>query len=284
MSLKRFQLIPATLLFIFSACSPKKIEGELPPSPLAASEEFKKEILPLEPPLPTLTEPLFWDTSKVDISKIDKSRKLIAFTFDDAPARYLENILAVFAAYNERNPDCPASATLFCNGGRFSAHTPTLLQTALAMGLELGNHTQTHANLTALSKEELAQEIDETDALLQAIDGQGRHLLRAPFGCVNEEVKKTAAVPIIDWTIDTLDWTGVPADEIYDEVFSKRFSGAIVLMHDGYGHTVSALKRLLPDLKAEGYQVVNVSQLIKAQGCQFEKGKVYIRARKVKED
>ncbi|MBQ8406240.1 MAG: hypothetical protein IJX09_06275 [Clostridia bacterium] len=51
-------------------------------------------------------------------------------------------------------------------------------------------------------------------------------------------------------------------------------------MHDGYKHTVDALKRLLPDLKADGYQVVSVSQLAKAHGCTLRRGSTYIRARK----
>ena len=85
---------------------------------------------------------------------------------------------------------------------------------------------------------------------------------------------------MIDWTIDTLDWTGVSEEDIYNSVFNYKFPGAIVLMHDGYNNTVSALKRLLPDLKAAGYQVVSVSKMAKAHHCTLQAGKVYIRARK----
>ena len=105
-------------------------------------------------------------------------------------------------------------------------------------------------------------------------------MLRAPFGKVNELVLETAQTPILDWTIDTLDWTGVSEDEIYNCVYNARASGSIVLMHDGYEHTVSALKRLLPDLKADGYQVVSVSQLSKAHERPLKRGNRYIRIRK----
>ena len=84
----------------------------------------------------------------------------------------------------------------------------------------------------------------------------------------------------MNWTIDTLDWTGASVDEIYSTVFEEKFSGAIVLMHDGYVNTVSALKRLLPDLKAAGYQIVSVSALAKAHNCRLRNGGEYIRARK----
>lgn len=221
-----------------------------------------------------------WDMSDVDVSKISKEKKLIAFTFDDSPSRTLENILAVYAAYNESHPDCPAFATVFCNGKYINAQSPPLLAAAYAMGFELGNHTHSHHDLTTLTEETLRWEMDATDEILASIDGKPRHLLRAPFGKINDTVKNLASTPIIDWTIDTLDWTGKSEDEIYRSVMENKFSGAIVLMHDGYPHTVYALKRLLPDLQAEGYQVVSVSQLAKVHHCTLKKGKVYIRARK----
>lgn len=221
-----------------------------------------------------------WNLSAIDVTDVSPTRKLIAFTFDDAPSRTLENIMAVYADYNEKYPNAPAFATVFYNGGLFDMQTERLLAAAHAMRFEFGNHTHSHYDLTTLNEEQLRDEIDQTDELLYKIDGKKRHLLRAPFGKTNELVKATAPTPMIDWTIDTLDWTGASEDAIYHAVFDNRFSGAIVLMHDGYEHTVDALKRLLPDLYEDGYQVVSVSQLAKMHNCTLKQGKVYIRARK----
>lgn len=222
----------------------------------------------------------YWNMDDVELSHVSPTRKLIAFSFDDAPSRTLESIIAVYAAFNEANPDCPASATIFCNSGRFDTQTPHLLSVCLAMHMELGNHTHSHHDLTTLNKTALLDEINKTDEELYKIDGKPRHLLRAPFGKANDFVEENAPTPLINWTIDTLDWSGVSEDAIYRAVYENRFSGAIVLMHDGYKHTVDALKRLLPDLKADGYQVVSVSQLAKAHGCTLRRGSTYIRARK----
>ncbi len=221
-----------------------------------------------------------WNTSDVDVSYVDSTRKLIAFTFDDAPSKTLENVCAVFAEYNSLHPDCMASATVFVNSIYVNDNSLHQLHTAHILDMELGNHTHSHYDLTTLDEQALQAEIDRTDQALFQVDGRERHLLRAPFGKVNEQVKALAKTPIIDWTIDTLDWTRVDADTIYNSVMSQKFSGAIVLMHDGYEETVAALKRLLPDLKNEGYQVVSVSALAKAHGCVLQNGGVYIRARK----
>jgi peptidoglycan/xylan/chitin deacetylase (PgdA/CDA1 family) len=156
------------------------------------------------------------------------------------------------------------------------------LRRAVAMGFELGNHTHSHLDLTILSKEELQTEIDKTDKYLSLLDGRDRHLLRAPFGKIDEFVKSNSPAPLIDWTIDTLDWTGKSQEYIFHQIFSNLFNGAIVLMHDGYEHTVSALKELLPALKAADYQVVSVAQLAKAHNCVLKRGERYIRARKAK--
>lgn len=285
-------------LAAFSACHTPRAGNHTPPQNELSSQHVPVPlpIFPDEESLPSdekisqfddssdqPKEPLspnVWDLSDVDVSKIDPSKKLIAFTFDDAPARHLENILAVFASFNESNPDCTASATLFLNGYRFDSQTPTLLTTALALGLELGNHTHSHTDLTTLSLTEMTEEISRVDGILSQFDERERHLFRPPYGKITDEQKNALQTPIVNWTIDTLDWTGLDEESIYQSVMQNKFSGAIVLMHDGHKHTVQALKRLLPDLKAEGYQVVNVSQMSKMHDCPLYKSKEYIRIRK----
>ena len=222
-----------------------------------------------------------WDVSGVDISAVNPNRKLIALTFDDAPVKTLERIVSVFLRFNASHPDCLASATLFCNGTHITASTISSLHAAYAAGFELGNHTQTHRRLTALSFPEIQREMIETDNLLQRIDGQTLHLLRVPYGELNELVRQAANAPIIDWLIDTLDWTGKPVEEIHQTVIRQKADGAIVLMHDGYENTVLALKTLLPDLYENGYQAVSVSQMAKAHSVTLKNGNVYIRARKI---
>jgi len=149
------------------------------------------------------------------------------------------------------------------------------LQTIHNAGFELGNHTDSHKNLIKLSEETIKKEIDAVDKILQKIDGKEKHLLRAPYGNVNDKVRREAEAPIIDWSIDTEDWKGISAEKIYDAVYSDRRPGAIVLMHDGYKNTAKAVAKLLSDLKQDGYQVVNVSQLSKALNYPFVSGSVY---------
>ena len=266
---KIFAASLAALTFFLPACKKKQ-------TPPRAFQSLQTKLYPHETDFPS-TEKI-WDVSDEN-TKLDPTKKYIAFSFDDSPSSTLESIVAVFAAFNEENPDCPASATVFFNGYRLSEapSTPSLVYTA---GLELGNHTISHKNLTRLTESELISEIDEVDKLLYQTDKKPRHLLRAPFGAFNDELKQVAPTPLVNWTIDTLDWKGRTEDEIYNEVFLNKADGKIVLMHDGFPHTVSAIKRLLLDLKKAGYQVLSISGLSRANNCPLKAGKVYIQARK----
>lgn len=268
---KAYSILCAVCLLTLPACANK------PPLNVLPMEERK---IILHAPAPSKkADDGIWTVADVDISDVQTDKKLISLTFDDAPTGHLESLIATFASFNEKNPDCKANATVFFNGYRIKEYSPTLLTEAMTIGFELGNHTYSHADLSKLDSERLRQEIDEVDKLLEQHDGKPRHLLRAPYGKTSEQVKSLAETPIIDWTVDTLDWTGVSAEQIKQTVLSEKFNGAIVLMHDGGKNTIEAVKLLLPALKEAGYQVVSVSQLSKAHNVSLKRGGTYIRIR-----
>ena len=215
-----------------------------------------------------------------DISKVDTKKKLVALTFDDAPKKTLSSILQAFAEYNENHASAPAAATLFCNGALFDYPAIDKLHMAHALGFELGNHGYTHANLVTLSGEALQKELYQTDKYLQRIDGKPHHLFRPPFGNVNAEMRALVHAPVIHWSIDTRDWTGIDGNALIDAATCNLFDGAIVLMHDGFESTAYCIKGLLYKLESMGYQAVTVSQLAAAHNQTLVCGGVYGRLRK----
>ena len=157
-------------LFFAAACSGGagnngQINGETPP--------------PSDPSSPSdPAESLRWDVSATDISHIGENRRLIAFTFDDGPTEKTNDLLDVFASFNEANPDCTAHATLFTIGARVSDENAQILTRAVSMNFELGNHTFTHTDLTALSDGKAKEELQKTDDVLKSFDGKAVHLVR----------------------------------------------------------------------------------------------------------
>lgn len=223
-------------------------------------------------------ESLLWDASATDISHIGKNRRLIAFTFDDGPTEKTNDLLDVFASFNEANPDCTAHATLFTIGARVSDENAQILTRAVSMNCELGNHTFTHTDLTTLSDGKAKEELQKTDDVLKSFDGKAVHLVRPAGGHADRRILSLYPAVFINWTasLDVSDWQeSVTENDIYNTVSSNLLDGGIVLMHQGYDKSMSAVKRLLPDLKARGFQVVSVSELIKYYDAKAEIGKLY---------
>ena len=55
-----------------------------------------------------------------------------------------------------------------------------------------------------------------------------------------------------------------------------KSDGSIVLMHSLYASTLEAVKKALPALYKEGYQVVSVGELAKLKGVSLDPGKTIL--------
>ena len=101
--------------------------------------------------------------------------------------------------------------------------------------------------------------------MIADLTGQQAFLFRPPFGEYNNTVI-TAADSVgyytIQWSIDSLDWKNLSAEEIYQRVMTKIGSGDIVLFHNAGKHTPEAIRRIIPDLEEMGYEIIRISQLI----------------------
>lgn len=91
----------------------------------------------------------------------------------------------------------------------------------------------------------------------------------------NRDVAEKTGLPIILWSIDTLDWQNRNHDVIFNTVLDQVNDGDIVLMHDLYKSTAEAVRRIIPALKRKGYQLVTVSELARVRGIPLKPGNVY---------
>ena len=198
--------------------------------------------------------------------------KYIALTFDDGPSLYYTpEILDLLEKYN-------AKATFFVNGYQLSTSKADSLKRAVALGCEIGNHTENHENLTKLTQAEIYAEIQSTNDKVKALCGYQMTLLRPPGGNTNLAVMQAMydsglRMHTILWNNDSLDWSfnadyvnGEISEEeairkTYDMIIGYPLDGAIVLMHDIKGITPKVLERVLQKLTAEGYTFLTVSEL-----------------------
>ena len=219
-----------------------------------------------------------WDVSSVDVSHINPRARLIAFTFDDGPTSKTAELLNVFEDFNAKNPDFTAHATLFTVGSFINDGNSAVLSRAVSIGFELGNHTYTHTDLTTLTDEKIIDELKKTDNALKAFDGKAVHLVRPAGGHADNRVLSCYRSTFINWTsnLDTGDWNDATTEnDVYNSISKNLTDGGIVLMHQGYAKSINAVKRLLPELKLRGFQVVSVSELIRYYKAEAVIGKLY---------
>lgn len=87
-------------------------------------------------------------------------------------------------------------------------------------------------------------------------------------------------MPLILWSVDTLDWKYRDPQRIVRSVLDTVRDGDIIILHDVYDSTAQAIRTLIPELTNRGYQLVTVSELAAARGVTLTPGAVFSKARR----
>src|SRR5205814_326260 len=193
----------------------------------------------------------------------------IAITFDDGPdPGFTPRILDIL-----RDKNVKATFSLI---GLAAQNDTGLLKRIYNEGHEIGNHTLTHPDISDISRLRMETELNVTERLFAAKLGIKPLYFRAPYSIDQEpdtadEVRPLELVQDMHYItignkIDPNDWqTTARAPEIIEQVMNQLDHGNIILLHDGGGdrtQTVKALPLIIDGLRARGYQIVPVSELL----------------------
>ena len=132
-------------------------------------------------------------------------------------------------------------------------------------GHEIASHSNTHPHVNNLTYEENIEEIEKSNEKIEKITGQRTQIYRVPYGEYNNTVIQAAqdkGYYTIQWSLDTLDYTGLTGDEMWYRIQDKVKSGDIILTHNGTKHTADSLDMLIKNIKQKGFEIVTVSNLI----------------------
>ncbi|MEO4054581.1 polysaccharide deacetylase family protein [Solibacillus sp. CAU 1738] len=181
--------------------------------------------------------------------------KRVALTFDDGPHPTITHqILKTLEKYD-------AKATFFVTGHRVEK-SPDVLKDVFEAGHEIGNHTYNHPKLTDLPMKQVKSQIEQTNKLVKSIIGEEPTLFRPPYGSFDKEIQASLSVPLIMWSVDTLDWKHREPAKTLDAVQNYSKNGSIILMHDVHQTTADALDQVLAYLTKQGYEFVTVSEIL----------------------
>ncbi|HZL25387.1 MAG TPA: glycosyltransferase [Acidobacteriaceae bacterium] len=204
----------------------------------------------------------------------------VALSFDDGPdPEWTPKILKILKEKNVK-------ASFFMIG-EVAADNVGIMQQVYREGHEIGNHTYTHPDISEISLTQLKDiQLNLTERLFAAKLGVNPVYFRPPYSIDQEPDTNDQAAPvaftqnlgyvIVGDKIDTDDWDEHPRktpDEIvktvfdqFDEMKDKPWMrGSVILLHDGGGDrsvTVQTLPVLIDALRAHGYEIVPVWELI----------------------
>lgn len=178
----------------------------------------------------------------------------IALTFDDGPnPATTTRILDVLE--KEHVP-----ATFFVVGSRVAANT-SLVQRMHRSGMEVGNHSWSHPDMTRLKPKQIHKQITLTQRAIERAGVPAPTLFRPPYGSVDRDMKKNISLTFMLWNEDPRDWEVRSAAQVAATVNKLARPGGVVDLHDIYEETATALPKIVHDLKAKHYYFVTASQL-----------------------
>ena len=197
-------------------------------------------------------------TRKIPVYGVETDKKVIALTFDAAwGADKTQGILDVMEQYG-------AKGTFFLVGfwiDKYEKETKAIAEA----GFDIGNHSRNHLNMPKLSDNEIKNEIEYVNDRVFDLTGKKPKYFRAPFGDYSNKLMTSLEelnMVGVQWSIDSLDWKGLSAKQIYERVVPKAKSGDIVLFHNNSEHILDALPMILTGLRAKGFRFVTLSELV----------------------
>ncbi len=144
----------------------------------------------------------------------------VALTFDDGPdLEFTPKILDKLKQHNVK-------ATFFLLGEN-AEKFPNVVKRIANEGHVIGNHTYSHPNLAKVNEDEYRNQIIKTEEILNRLAGYAPKFIRPPYGEILEKSIKNGPQSkifvIVQWSVDTVDWKGVSADTITNNVLGNSF-------------------------------------------------------------
>ena len=197
------------------------------------------------------------------VARVDTTRRVVALTFDDGPSTmYVNQILAELGRHGVR-------ATFFVIGAQAKAD-PGALSSLVGARQEIGNHSYGHRRLVFVSTKTVAHEVEAADQVIRAAGYTGPIAFRPPYG------KKLLSAPYYLWRHGrtTVMWdvapdsiAGIAGDPraLTRYVLDNVRPGSIIELHpwsSASSATRDALPGIIAGLRADGYKLVTVSELL----------------------
>lgn len=198
-------------------------------------------------------------------------QKLIALSIDDGPRSDTSNaILNVLEKYG-------AHATFFAVGGSINESLYPVMKRMIAADCEIGNHGFGWNTMVEMTAAELTDDFNKVQSRVYAATGVYPKVFRAPGNQVSETMYQTIPLPIFNGYLGVSDWEDESTVGVQARINALRnniVDGRIILIHDVMPNA-EALDTVLPEMIAQGYKIVTISELYTLRGYKPSAGHMY---------
>jgi len=202
------------------------------------------------------------------IYRANVSDKKVALTFDISWGEKTPPKVMDILRQNELR------CTFFISGPWTKKH-PEIVRQLVSDGHEIASHGQSHVNFSSLSRAGVAANIQSAHAIINEVAGVEAKYIRPPngdFNSVSLEVTEENNYQTIIWSLDSLDWKNPGVQAIIERLLTRVKPGDIILMHasDTCQQTDTALPQVIEGIRAQGYEFVTVSELLRLQDAKAD--------------
>ena len=202
---------------------------------------------------------------KMPISKVETDDRKISLTFDIASgSSNIESILDILDRYNVK-------ASFFLVGN-WVEENKKIVKEISDRGHDIGNHSNSHANMKELNESDLKKELNTTSSKIESITGEKTTMYRPPFGKFDNKSLKVCeelGYTVVNWDIDSFDWKGIGPNFVTEKVLKGVEPGSIVLFHGDINNSEQYLEKILIKLNKR-YDIVPLSKLIYSEGYEID--------------
>ncbi len=196
---------------------------------------------------------------KMPINKVEMQEKKIAITINCLEVdRNIEEILKVL---NEQSVK-----VTFCIYGEWVKKYPELTKKIDESGNCIANMSNTYTDMSELNYDEAVKSIDEGGNKLKKLLNKKINLFRCPYGKYNENIinaAKDKGYTVIGFDIDTLDYQGLEANVIWNNIKNRITNGSIISMNSNSENILEEVELVIKSLKEREYNIVTVEELLK---------------------
>lgn len=149
--------------------------------------------------------------------------------------------------------------------GEWVKKYPELTKRIYKEGNNIISLSEKNRDISNLEYEETSKEILETINKINTLLNSDFKLIRCSNGKYSDNLLNLTNkrnYKIIGWSIDTLDYQGLEANVIWDNIKNKITSGDIILMNSNSEHILEELQLIINSIKQRGYDIIKLEERV----------------------